>query len=181
MITLRGVAEWRSRNIKVRNKTLDQHFDANLKNPFFAKFWIKLVTFLKFFCFFAWKMQKMTISTSSWGAQHPNAGRNIQQHGQATFLFSMIWYFCEKRVSAEDRHGCHSKNKPFFYFFFCQIYCYCDTFVRPVFLICQIKLYAKPQKDRIIFILFANLANLNCALIFDSEKNMVSCPALGGR
>ena len=34
---------------------------------------------LGFFKFFAEKMLKMTISTSVWNGQHPNAGRNIQQ------------------------------------------------------------------------------------------------------
>ena len=43
---------------------------------FFAKICCK---FLAFFSFFAEKTLKMTISTSVWSAQHPNAGRNIQQ------------------------------------------------------------------------------------------------------
>ena len=119
-------------------------------------------------------MQKMTISTSSWGAQHPNAGRNIQQHGQATFLFSMIWYFCEKRVSAEDRHGCHSKNKPFFYFFFCQIYCYCDTFVRPVFLICQINLSVLLNNVNFVFLqnaLAYKVFNISVMIFFQTLED----------
>ena len=36
------------------------------------------VTFYKASVFFADKMQKMTISTSVWSAQHPNTGQNIQ-------------------------------------------------------------------------------------------------------
>ena len=35
-----------------------------------------------FFCFFAEKMLKMTISTSIWSAQHLNAGQNIQHPEQ---------------------------------------------------------------------------------------------------
>ena len=35
--------------------------------------------FLLFFSFFAEKTLKITISTSVLGAQHPNAGQNIQQ------------------------------------------------------------------------------------------------------
>ena len=57
------------------NKTLNQRFGANLKNPFFCR---KFVTFLHFFSFLAKKMLKMTISTRVWGAQQPSAGQNIQ-------------------------------------------------------------------------------------------------------
>ena len=46
-----------------------------LKNPFFARFCCK---FVAFFQLFSKKMLKMTILTSVWGAQHRNAGRNIQ-------------------------------------------------------------------------------------------------------
>ena len=49
------------------------------KTSFFAQFYSKFATFLHFFSFLAQKMLKMTISTSVWGVQHPNAGRNIQQ------------------------------------------------------------------------------------------------------
>ena len=52
------------------NKTVDQHSGANLKNVFFAKFSCK---FLAFLSFLAQKTLKMTISTSIWSAQHPNA------------------------------------------------------------------------------------------------------------
>ena len=58
------------------NKTVDQHFGANLKKRVFAKFCCKFLAFLRFF---AQKMLKMTISTSVWSAQHPNAGQNLQQ------------------------------------------------------------------------------------------------------
>ena len=63
--------------VKVGNKTLNQHFGANLKNRLFAKFCIKFVPFYVFqlFCI---KMLKMTISTKVWGAQNPNACWNIQ-------------------------------------------------------------------------------------------------------
>ena len=37
------------------NKTFNQRFGANLRNPFFAKFCNKFVTFLHFFSFFAQK------------------------------------------------------------------------------------------------------------------------------
>ena len=49
------------------------------KKPFcFAKFYSKFAAFLRFFSFLAQKMLKITITTSIWGAQHPNAVRNIQ-------------------------------------------------------------------------------------------------------
>ena len=60
------------------NKTVDKRFGANLKKQFFANFCTKFVTFLHFFSFFAQQLLKMIISTSFWGAQHPNAGQNIQ-------------------------------------------------------------------------------------------------------
>ena len=58
------------------NKTLDQHFGANLKNLFFAKFCYEFVTFLHYYK--KQKNLKKTISTSVWVAQHPNACQNIQ-------------------------------------------------------------------------------------------------------
>ena len=62
------------------NKTLDQRFGANLKKKFFLlNFAANLLFFIMFFQLLAQKMLKMTISTSVWGVQHPNAGRNIQQ------------------------------------------------------------------------------------------------------
>ena len=57
---------YKRKPVKVGNKTPDQGFGANLKKTFFAKFCSKFVTFL-------------TILTSDWVAQHPNAGQNIQQ------------------------------------------------------------------------------------------------------
>ena len=63
--------------------TVDQRSGANLKNVFFAKFCCK---FLAFFSFFAEKTLKMTISTSVWSAQHPNAGQNIQQPRQGVVI-----------------------------------------------------------------------------------------------
>ena len=45
-------------------KTVDQSFGASLKKPVFCR-----------------NLLKMTILTSVWNAQHPNAGRNIQQTG----------------------------------------------------------------------------------------------------
>ena len=52
---------------------------VQIKKNCFAKFCSKFVTFLCFLSFFAWKMLKMTISTSVWHAEHPNAGQNILQ------------------------------------------------------------------------------------------------------
>ena len=49
------------------------------KTSFLAKFYSKFATFLHFFSFLEQKTLKMTISTSVWGEQHPNAGQNIQQ------------------------------------------------------------------------------------------------------
>ena len=44
-----------------------------------SQVWILLGTWIScFFRFFAAKTLKMTISTSVWSAQHPNAGQNIQ-------------------------------------------------------------------------------------------------------
>ena len=45
----------------------------------FSIFCAKKLLFLRFPSFLAQKALKMTISTSISGAQHPNAGRNIQQ------------------------------------------------------------------------------------------------------
>ena len=62
---------------KVGYKTLDQRFDACLKQVFLLNFAsnLFLFCFLKLFCI---KMLKMTIQTRVWGAQHPNSGQNIQ-------------------------------------------------------------------------------------------------------
>ena len=40
---------------------------------------LQISCFFRFFAAFAAKTLKMTISTSIWSAQHPNAGQNIQQ------------------------------------------------------------------------------------------------------
>ena len=58
------------------NQTLDQRPGANFQKPVFAEICCKL---LAFFSFFAVNTLKMTVKTSVWSAQHPNAGRNIQQ------------------------------------------------------------------------------------------------------
>ena len=55
------------------NKTLDQHLGANSKNRFYCSIFSKFVTFLHFFSFLAQKMLIITISTSVWSVQHPNA------------------------------------------------------------------------------------------------------------
>ena len=60
------------------NREVDSKFNsppsgANFKKCVFCK------NFLQISCFFAEKTMKMTISTSKWSAQHPNAGPNIQQ------------------------------------------------------------------------------------------------------
>ena len=62
------------------NKTFNQRLGANLKKNFFLlNSTPNLLLFLRFPSFIAQKALKMTISTSIWGAQHPSAGRNIQQ------------------------------------------------------------------------------------------------------
>ena len=63
----------------IPQKLVNQQLGANSKSPFFAKFYCKFATLLHFFSFIALRALKMTISTSVWGAQHPNSGRNIQQ------------------------------------------------------------------------------------------------------
>ena len=55
--------------------SVDQRFGEMQKKLFFAEFCCKILAFLRFF---AAKMLKMTILTSVWHAQHPNAGQNIQ-------------------------------------------------------------------------------------------------------
>ena len=59
------------------NKTFDERFGAK-KIRFLLSFTPKRLLFT-FFSFLAQKTLKMKISTSMWGAQHPNAGQNIQQ------------------------------------------------------------------------------------------------------
>ena len=49
------------------------------KQEICSKFQQISANFMLFLMFFAQKMLKMTISISVWCAQHPNAGRNIQQ------------------------------------------------------------------------------------------------------
>ena len=66
----------------------DQRFGANLKNCFLLNFAPNLLLFLHFFSFLAQKMLKLTISTSVWGAKHPNTGQNIQ-HMELQILNSM--------------------------------------------------------------------------------------------
>ena len=43
--------------------------------------YLQVLYIFAFFNFLAQKMLNMTISTSNWGAQHPNAGQNIQHAG----------------------------------------------------------------------------------------------------
>ena len=49
------------------------------KTNFLINFAPNLLLFCIFSAFFYIKMQRMTISSSIWGAQHQNAGSNIQQ------------------------------------------------------------------------------------------------------
>ena len=63
-------------------KKLNQRLGPNSKNPFFAQ----ICYFLRFFIFLAQKLLKMIISTSIWGAKHPNAGWNIQQEVHCIYL-----------------------------------------------------------------------------------------------
>ena len=77
------------------NKTLHQHFGANLKNPFFVKNLQQISYFLHFFSFLAQTTLKMHISTSVWSAQHPNACQNIPHLCSRTFHqmnSNIIWH-----------------------------------------------------------------------------------------
>ena len=58
------------------SKTADQRSGEMQKKTVFTEICSKILAFLRFF---AAKTLKMTISTNVWSAQHPNAGRNIQQ------------------------------------------------------------------------------------------------------
>ena len=55
------------------------------KTCFFAEFYSQFATFLHFLALLAQKMLKMTNLTSVWVAQHPIAGRNIQQKSKVLF------------------------------------------------------------------------------------------------
>ena len=57
-------------------------------------FCTKFVTFLMVFQLFRTEMQKMTTLACIWGAQHPNAGQNIQQslpEGDIQILLLFKW------------------------------------------------------------------------------------------
>ena len=82
---------FRHKRKKVIYVSVDQRFGANFKNPFFAKFGAKFVTFLHFFSFLTQKIMKMTIMTSVWDVQHPNASQNIQ-----------IWSLMKMQASNSD-------------------------------------------------------------------------------
>ena len=71
---------------ELQGKTLDQRFGANLRNPSFAKFLSKFLTFLHFFSFLAHTTLKIKISTSVLGSQHPNSGQNIHQTSEYLYL-----------------------------------------------------------------------------------------------
>ena len=58
------------------NKTVDQHFGANLKT--FGKI-LQPFLLLSISSFLAWKFFKLNIYTRIWSVQHPIAGWNIQQ------------------------------------------------------------------------------------------------------
>ena len=72
------------------NKTVNQRFGANLKKRFFLQ---NFAANFLLFSFLPLKTLKMTISTSIWGAQHPNAGRNIQQQVSKNIIlvFKFHW------------------------------------------------------------------------------------------
>ena len=70
------------------NKTVDQHFGANPQKRVLCKILLQISWF--FFSFLPLKTLKMTISTSIWSAQHPNAGRNIQQMMTTKTILSWI-------------------------------------------------------------------------------------------
>ena len=87
-------------------KTVDQRFSANSKKHVFAKFSCK---FLAFYSFLQLKMMKITISTSVWGAQHPNAGQNIQQlrvkftKKKSTTSAKTSWHFSNVKFAQERK------------------------------------------------------------------------------
>ena len=60
-----------------------QRFGTNSKNLFFCMILNQISVFFSFSA----KTLKMTISTSVWGVQHPNAGRNIQHLFVKKFIF----------------------------------------------------------------------------------------------
>ena len=67
------------------NKTVDQRSGANLTKRVLGKILLQIS------CFFAQKTLKMTISTSVWSAQHPNAGPNIQQQGTTLIKIKLLF------------------------------------------------------------------------------------------
>ena len=66
-------------------KTFDQRSSAKLKKHVFCKILLQISCFFRFV---AQKTLKMTILTSVWSEQHPNAGQNIQQYGLSRVLTS---------------------------------------------------------------------------------------------
>ena len=68
-----------------------------LKKLFFAEICCKFLTFLGFL---QQKTLKMTISTSVWRVQHPNAGQNIQHRGH---------FICSKYVPKRSKITKRSK------------------------------------------------------------------------
>ena len=71
------------------NKTLNQCFGTNLKNPFICKILLQICSFFSFFHFFSKKMLKMTILTSIWGVQHSKPGQNIQHPRDGLFKMNL--------------------------------------------------------------------------------------------
>ena len=71
---------------KARN--LKQNFAKNTFFKFAPERWSTVLFPKK--SFFLQKMLKMTILTRVWGAQHPNAGRNIQ-HASANIVVDCLW------------------------------------------------------------------------------------------
>ena len=76
------------------------------KNLFFAQICCKFLAFLRFF---AAKTLKMSISTSVWSAQHPNAGRSIQHMANELIgvktqkLHSPVVYFDQRLGAAHSK------------------------------------------------------------------------------
>ena len=70
------------------NKIVNQRFGANLKKRVVCKILLQIFCFLSFL---AQKMLKMTILTSIWSVQHPNAGQNIQHMWTNPILYT--WLF----------------------------------------------------------------------------------------
>ena len=71
------------------NKTVNQHFGANLKKRVFCKILLQISCFLKLF---STKNAENDYFDQIWSAQHPNAGQNIQQTSHRNFHSRNFFY-----------------------------------------------------------------------------------------